>query len=138
MVAECSILLPTSLEAEHQCLADGEVTEDAHKVLHTVKEEATEQPSAERFNWPNKRMVALEAQTCENLVYKVKRKALEDPAGASLTTYNLQALSKAIGKAKAHESKVTNRDVTMGKGPSDLSLVTHSDSSLLNATKFTS
>lgn len=137
LAAECSMLLSTNLEAEHQCLDAGMVPEEAHKTLQPQAEQEA-QPQNEALTWLAKQIADKETSACENLVYKVKRKTLEDPAGANLTVYNLQALNKAIGKAKSHESKVTYRDVTMGKGPSDISLVVHSDSSLLNATKFTS
>ena len=69
LAAECSMLLSTSLEAEHQCLAEGVSAEDAHKVLHTKEAEPQAQHGAEQLSWLKKCLIALEARTCENLVY---------------------------------------------------------------------
>ena len=67
----------------------------------------------------------------------MKRDKLVDPAGTNLTAYNLQALDKAVGKAKSNQSIITYRDVTLGKGSKDLGVIVHGESSLLNVTKFT-
>ena len=139
LAMECSILLSTDIKSEIECVSKDMEPEDVHKSLAPSEDKGGKpNPKETSCAWFTKELDFAHKSEGDVMVYKVKRKQLENPEDIKLTVNNVTQLNKAIGKAHSFESQLTFRDITLGKGLSDLHLLGHSDSSLLNSTKFTS